>query len=29
MEGLEKKALDLGATEFGRSKRKDKKYYVV
>jgi len=29
MEGLEKKAFDLGATEFGKSKRKDKKYYVV
>lgn len=29
MENLRKKAISLGATEFGRSNRKDKKYYVV
>ena len=29
MEELQKKAFDLGATEFGKSKRKDKKYYVI
>jgi len=29
MEELKEKAIKLGATEFGVSKRKDKKYYVV
>lgn len=29
MESLRSKALSLGATEFGQSKVKDKKYYVI
>lgn len=29
MEVLKEKALKLGATEFGKSKRKDKKYFVL
>ena len=29
MENLRSKALSLGATEFGPSKAKDKKYYVI
>ena len=29
MENLKKKALALGATEFGQSKTKNKKYYVI
>jgi len=29
MDELKEQAIKLGATEFGKSKRKDKKYYVV